>query len=83
MGALGETEPAAIAEATVREHDETLCASVFEQMRAASTWFEPTHVTREEDARAADTASPPHDVWAGFGGLMRPALSPVDRLSHR
>jgi hypothetical protein len=41
-------------EAVMREHDPAACASAFDRMRAAGAWLVPTHVTREEDARASD-----------------------------
>jgi len=53
-GRLDGMSPTAMLEAVMREHDPAACASVFDRMRAAGAWLVPTHVTREEDARASD-----------------------------
>ena len=42
--------------AYVAGYEADRCAALFAQMREAGAWFVPTHVTREEDARAADPA---------------------------
>lgn len=55
-GTLDTLAPAALLEAVIKEHDPAACATVFAQMRAAGAWHVPTHVTREEDARARDPA---------------------------
>lgn len=47
-------DPVLLAERIVREHDPAACARSFAALRAAGAWFVPTHVTREEDARAGD-----------------------------
>lgn len=54
--ALDGLSPTALAEAMVREHDPAACAQAFAAMRSAGVWYVPTHVTREEDARAHDPA---------------------------
>jgi hypothetical protein len=53
-GALAGVDPTRLAEAMVAAHDPHSCAAAFEAMRRAGAWFVPTHVTREEDARAGD-----------------------------
>jgi hypothetical protein len=53
-GKLDAQPPTGIARLMVRSHDAAICQSAFGSMRAAGTWLVPTHVTREEDARAAD-----------------------------
>lgn len=53
-GRLDAAEPVQVAEAMLREHDPAACQRAFAAMKAAGAWFVPTHVTREEDARAAD-----------------------------
>lgn len=55
-GRLNAVDLTLIAEAMVREHDPAACARAYAEMRAAGAWFVPTHVTREEDARASDPA---------------------------
>ncbi len=54
QGELDRAAPAALAEAMVAGHDAAACKKSFAAMKAAGAWFVPTHVTREEDARAAD-----------------------------
>lgn len=74
-GALDAWPPAVLAEAVVAEHDPAACAAAFARMRAAGAWYVPTHVTREEDARAADPA---------FAGDPRLAyLDPLSRWAWR
>lgn len=53
-GALDGVDPVDLAERMVAEFDATECQHAFAAMRAAGAWFVPTHVTREEDARARD-----------------------------
>ena len=55
-GGLDALTPTAFAELIVAEHRPAACQRVFAAMRAAGTWYVPTHVTREEDARAGDAA---------------------------
>lgn len=55
-GELNGTDPVSFAERVVREHDPVVCARSFAAMRGAGAWFVPTHVTREEDARASNPA---------------------------
>lgn len=56
VGRLGPGDPTSVADAMVREHDGTVCARSYAAMRETGGWFVPTHVTREEDARASDPA---------------------------
>jgi imidazolonepropionase-like amidohydrolase len=51
---LDAIEPAALVETMVARFDAKACDKAFESVRSARAWFVPTHVTREEDARAAD-----------------------------
>jgi len=53
-GALDGESPTRLAERMVAEYDRAACDKVFSLLRANGSWFVPTHVTREEDARAAD-----------------------------
>lgn len=53
-GRLDAVPPTVLAERMVREHDSETCQRAYAGMREAGTWFVPTHVTREQDARAAD-----------------------------
>ena len=53
-GRLDDLPAVALAERIVTEHDADRCADAMQQMAEAQAWFVPTHVTREEDARAAD-----------------------------
>ncbi len=55
-GALDAVPPTGLAEQVVAQHDPDACTAAFTQMAAAGAWLVPTHVTREEDARAADPA---------------------------
>lgn len=74
-GALNGLSPVLVAERVVREYDAAACARGFAAMRAAGTWFVPTHVTREEDARAGDPAfrNDPRLAW----------LDPLSRWAYR
>ena len=74
-GALDAEAPVALIERMVTEHDSAACARAFSRMREAGAWFVPTHVTREEDARARDPA---------FTGDPRLAyLDPLSRWAYR
>ncbi len=53
-GRLDDLPAVALAERIVTTHDDDRCADAMQQMAEAQAWFVPTHVTREEDARAAD-----------------------------
>ena len=53
-GKLDRVPPTRLAEAIVAEHDRSACQASFAAMRRAGYWYVPTHVTREEDARAGD-----------------------------
>lgn len=55
-GALDTLAPATLLDAVIHEHDPAACDKAFARMRAAGAWYVPTHVTREEDARASDPA---------------------------
>lgn len=53
-GRLDGLPPTGLAEAIVAGHDPDLCRAAFAVLREAGAWYVPTHVTREEDARAGD-----------------------------
>lgn len=53
-GALDVMAPTALAEMIVAGYDSSRCNAAFTRMRQAGAWYVPTHVTREEDARARD-----------------------------
>lgn len=53
-GRLDALPPTRLAELIVAEHDPAACEAAFAAMRARGAWYVPTHVTREEDARAGD-----------------------------
>lgn len=55
-GTLGGEDPTALAERMVSGHHYALCKEAFGLMQASGAAFVPTHVTREEDARARDPA---------------------------
>lgn len=55
-GKLDGLSPTARTEAFVAEHDPGTCREAFSVVKAADAWYVPTHVTREEDARAEDPA---------------------------
>lgn len=74
-GRLDALTPTAFAEAVVAGHRPAACRRAFAAMRSAGTWYVPTHVTREEDARASDAA---------FVGDPRLAyLDPLSRWAYR
>ena len=70
-GELNGMAPTLLAELVVREHDPATCDRSFAAMRKAGAWFVPTHVTREEDARASDSSF-----------INDPRLAWLDPLSH-
>lgn len=53
-GTFDRLPPTRLAEMIVAEHDTATCRASFEALRCAGAWYVPTHVTREEDARARD-----------------------------
>ncbi|CAN5533140.1 amidohydrolase family protein [soil metagenome] len=55
-GKLDDVPPTDLAIAMVTERDVATCDRLFALMAAKTVWFVPTHVTREEDARADDPA---------------------------
>lgn len=65
----------AVVETMVNAHDGAACAAIFAAMRDAGAWFVPTHVTREEDARASDPAFA-HDSRLAW-------LDPLSRWAYR
>ncbi len=74
-GALDGWTPTRVAEATLAQHDPAACARAVAALRARGAWLVPTHVTREEDARAGD---------ARFTGDARLAyLDPLSRWAWR
>jgi hypothetical protein len=75
LGRLEGADRTALAEAMVGALDAGACARAFEAMRRSGARFVPTHVTREEDARAGDAA---------FAGDPRLAwLDPLSRWAWR
>lgn len=70
-GRLDRLAPTALAEAIVAEHDPAVCRTAFEAIRRAGAWYVPTHVTREDDARAGD-----------HGFVENPRLEYLDPLSR-
>jgi len=55
-GKLDAADRSRVAAMMVVKHDPGLCRDAFAAMKAAGAWFVPTHVTREEDARAGDSS---------------------------
>ncbi len=55
-GTLDGEDPTALAERMVSGYQPDLCSEAFGLMQASGAAFVPTHVTREEDARARDPA---------------------------
>ncbi|WP_164138851.1 amidohydrolase family protein [Stenotrophomonas maltophilia] len=55
-GTLDDEDPTALAERMVSDYQPALCEEAFGLMQASGAAFVPTHVTREEDARARDPA---------------------------
>lgn len=74
-GALAGADSTRLAEAMVAEHDPGACAAAFAAMRRAGAWFVPTHVTREEDARADDPSF--------VGDPRLDYLDPLSRWAYR
>lgn len=54
VGRLDAMAPTELVDAIVTEYDPVACEAAFSSMQRSGAWFVPTHVTREEDARAAD-----------------------------
>lgn len=54
VGKLDTLPPTSLAEALVAEHDPAICQHAFATLREAVASLVPTHVTREDDARADD-----------------------------
>lgn len=55
-GLLDDLSAVELTEAIVATYDPLRCEDAFDRIRRAGAWYVPTHVTREEDARAADPA---------------------------
>jgi len=53
-GTSAAGDPVALIRQMVAGHDPDVCSRTFAAMAERSAWFVPTHVTREEDARAAE-----------------------------
>lgn len=70
-GKLDHLTPTRFVEALVAEHDPRACRIAFSQVRKAGAWYVPTHVTREQDARAGDPSF-----------SRDPSLSYLDPLSR-
>lgn len=71
MGRLGKASPHEVVERMVGEFDRTKCDALLQKFAASGSWLVPTHVTREEDARAHE---------AGF--INDPRLAYLDPLSR-
>lgn len=54
QGRLDLLSPTILTETIVAEHDPAACSAIFGALQRAEAWYVPTHVTREEDARAGD-----------------------------
>ena len=74
-GTMDEEEPTRVAESMVAQHDGEACRRAFAAMNRAGAWFVPTHVTREEDARAADDSF--------VGDVRLSYLDPLSRWAFR
>jgi hypothetical protein len=74
-GRLDDLSPTERTEAMVAGHDPKLCSVAFDAFRSAGAWYVPTHVTREEDARAGDPGfvEDPRLDW----------LDPLSRWAYR
>lgn len=70
-GTLDGEDPTALAERMVSGYQPALCEEAFGLMQASGAAFVPTHVTREEDARARDPSF-----------IDDPRLAYLDALSH-
>ncbi|HEX8261388.1 MAG TPA: amidohydrolase family protein, partial [Allosphingosinicella sp.] len=55
-GRLEHMPPTRLARFMVLGHDRDRCRRTYEALRRSGAWLVPTHVTREEDARAGDPA---------------------------
>ena len=55
-GRLDRLSPTELTESFVSKHDTAICADAISMLADAGAWIVPTHVTREEDARAGDPA---------------------------
>lgn len=55
-GSLDAKPPARLAQMMVDTHDAAICEAAFAAMKGSGAWLVPTHVTREEDARASEEA---------------------------
>lgn len=55
-GALDSVGRIELAERVVREYDAQTCVAAFRALREAEAWLVPTHVTRQDDAHAYDSA---------------------------
>ena len=55
-GSLDDKIPVKLTEAVVDGFETGRCDAAFDAMREAGAWLVPTHVTRNEDARAKDAA---------------------------
>ncbi len=53
-GKFDDVAPAILMQNMLRRHDAGACDRLFALMAEKKVWFVPTHVTREEDARATD-----------------------------
>lgn len=53
-GRLKDVGPITLAELMVTTYDDSKCREILHQLRDGRSWLVPTHVTREEDARAHD-----------------------------
>jgi hypothetical protein len=53
-GVLDKVPATQLAEVMVARYDPVTCQKAFAALRSADAWYVPTHVTREEDARAGD-----------------------------
>lgn len=75
LGQMDSFPPVEVIEKMVGSFDDQKCAALLEQMQVAQSWFVPTHVTREEDARAQDTMFL-NDVRLDY-------LDPLSRWAYR
>ena len=74
-GRLDALPPTRLAELIVAEHDPAACRATFAALAASGAWVVPTHVTREEDARAGDPS------FTGDPRLIY--LDPLSRWAYR
>ena len=71
QGKLDAVPPHGLLEAMVAQFDEPACTRAFALMRRSGAWYVPTHVTREDDARAFDPAFSGHARLAYLDPLSR------------